>query len=336
MPQAGDGGQDLGAGRCVLLDRAPLAFVQRARLGQHRERDADLAQVVKVATGPDRLDDPFAQAEGLAQPGAQCRYPTRVSPRVRILGVDQRAHDLQELATGKRRDLLRHQLRGGLYAGPIEGAVVEVRDPVFVLEPAIDPDHLGVELDPGGLFHHLPYGARLERPTLGSYFPEGRNGVGQAYDPSPDGNVLTHQPVGIAASVPPLVMVADQGSEPLEVGNADHGRLAALGMLLHTGACLFRKNWDRVDPRVLGQADHAQIREDGAEQQLRSFDRRKPHLAADLLAHERHTGSVREEVALRGAHHLDERLQKTNIECSACRASNGLQVYAACVSWRNI
>ena len=87
--------------------------------------------------------------------------------------------------------------------------------------------------------------------------PERGDGVGEPEDARSERDVVSAQPVGVAASVPPLVVVADEGRDALEMRDRRDGGLAPDGVELDALAGRAVEMHDRILPCVLGQPDHS-------------------------------------------------------------------------------
>lgn len=187
---------------------------------------------------------------------------------------------------------------GGLDAGPVERGVMKVRDALTVFERAVDAHDLRVELRAGGSFNDLPYRGGVERWALRPGLSQGRDRIGESKNPGAHWDLLAREPVGIPAAVPPLVVMAHQGSDRFQVGDTRDGCLAPLRMPLHPLASLGGQHRHGVHPGVLGQSDHAQVRQHRTEQQLGLLGRSESHFAANRLGKKGHTGAVGKQIPL--------------------------------------
>jgi hypothetical protein len=314
VAQRGDALQDLRAVGRMGADVLELLVGEAVVLGEHAKRHAELTEVVEVAARPKRRARVRVQPEPLGHRHGQHGHAPRVAGRVRVLCVDQVGDDREELARRQRRDLLgKEALRCPQYSVPVR-LTIEMRDrptPVQCEEALRD---LGSELLAGARLHH--FGDRLapERRTVGSPRGERRHRIGQPQNARAHGDLVGAQPVGVAAPVPPLVMVSEERREVLEVRNALHPLLRALRMPLDALPDLRGQRRRRVLPGILGQADHPHVREHRREEELGARRLRVPQLTAQLRGEHRDHGSVILQVSLGRTHDPSESLEEACVE----------------------
>src|SRR5215207_3090156 len=111
-------------------------------------------------------------------------------------------------------------------------------------------DDVGIELRPGARPELLDRLIAGHRPAVGPVARHRVEGVADAHDPRPEGDLVAGQLVGVAASVEVLVRGADQHRHRDEGRGARQDPLADHGVLAHVGPVLLAQRAGLVEDRV--------------------------------------------------------------------------------------